>query len=66
MTIVETGIDGLDDVMTVMLAAFDPGYGEAWNRAQCLGVLAMPGAVLLVARDGDRPLGFALVRVVID
>jgi [ribosomal protein S18]-alanine N-acetyltransferase len=66
VTIDETGVEGLEDAMAVMLAAFDPGYGEAWNRAQCLGVLAMPGAVLLVARDGDRPVGFALVRVVID
>lgn len=66
MTIDETGVEGLDDAMTVMMSAFDPEFGEAWNRAQCLGVLAMPGAVLLIAREGDRPLGFALVRVVID
>lgn len=66
MTIDETGIEGLDDAMAVMLAAFEPGYGEAWNRAQCLGVLAMPGAILLVARDNGRPVGFALVRVVMD
>lgn len=66
MTIDETGVAGLDDAMRVMQAAFDPGYGEAWNRAQCLGVLAMPGAALLVAREGSQTLGFALVRVVID
>lgn len=66
MTIDEPGIDGLDDAMNVMVEAFDPQFGEAWNRAQCLGVLSMPGAILLLGRDGNRARGFALVRVVID
>jgi len=52
--------------MAVMVTSFDPAFGEAWNRAQCLGVLAMPGAILLVAYDQDRPIGFALVRLVVD
>jgi ribosomal-protein-alanine N-acetyltransferase len=65
MTIDDTGVEGLDDALTVMTTAFDPAFGEAWNRAQCLGVLAMPGATLLVARD-EQPLGFALVRQVLD
>jgi [ribosomal protein S18]-alanine N-acetyltransferase len=56
---------GLADVMTVMSAAFEPRYGEAWTEAQCSGVLAMPGTHLLVARAPD-PVGFALMRTVFD
>ena len=59
------GLNGLADAMGVMGRAFDPHFGEAWNAAQCTGVLAMPGAELLIARGPD-PLGFALVRTVID
>ncbi len=59
------GVEGLPDAMTVMAHAFDPQFGEAWNTAQCTGVLAMPGAELLIARD-DVPVGFALLRTVID
>lgn len=59
------GIDGLADAMSVMGRAFDPQFGEAWTAAQCTGVLAMPGAQLLIAR-APEPVGFALVRIVID
>lgn len=65
IAITRHGLDGLPDAMTVMDQAFDPLFGEAWNAAQCTGVLAMPGAELLVAR-GPHPLGFALVRTVLD
>jgi [ribosomal protein S18]-alanine N-acetyltransferase len=57
------------DVATVdalMTAAFDPRYGEAWTRNQCLGVLAMPGVRLTLALVDDRPAGFAMVRSVMD
>lgn len=59
------GIDGLADAMTVMARAFDPQFGEAWTASQCTGVLSMPGAQLLIARAPD-PVGFALIRTVID
>ena len=59
------GVDGLADAMSVMGRAFDPLFGEAWNAAQCTGVLAMPGAELLIAR-APHPIGFALLRTVID
>lgn len=49
-------VDGL------MEHAFDPAYGEAWTRAQCLGVLAMPGVSLILAEMDDVPAGFALAR----
>lgn len=57
------------DVGTVdalMIAAFDPQFGEAWTRGQCLGVMAMPGVRLTLASIDDRPVGFALVRNVMD
>lgn len=57
----------LDDVMTVMGAAFDPCFGEAWTRSQCAGILPMAGVALKLARDScDAPLGFALLRTVAD
>ena len=57
------------DIATVdalMLAAFDPRYGEAWTRNQCMGVLAMPGVRLTLAEVDDAPAGFAMVRSVVD
>ncbi len=59
------GVDGLAEAMPVMVRAFDPQFGEAWTAAQCTGVLAMPGAHLLIAR-APEPVGFALLRTVID
>ena len=53
-------------VDALMAAAFDPRFGEAWTRSQCLGVLAMPGVQLLIATADDAPAGFALTRAVAD
>ncbi len=53
-------------VDTLMSAAFDPRYGEAWTRNQCMGVLAMPGVRLTLALVDDVPAGFAMVRSVAD
>ena len=53
-------------VEALVAAAFDPRYGEAWTRSQCLGVLAMTGVRLTLAGIGDVPVGFALVRAVAD
>jgi len=68
-------------VEALMGAAFDPRYGEAWTRNQCLGVLAMPGVRLTLAmaddgadggadaRGGEADggaVGFTLVRTVMD
>jgi ribosomal-protein-alanine N-acetyltransferase len=60
------GIDELPAVERVMEAAFDPRYGEAWSKAQCLATLAMPGYALRVARVQGRIAGFAIVRWVAD
>ena len=60
------GMADLADVMVAMSDAFDAEYGEAWTEAQCAGILGMPGSWLLVARVGDDPAGFALLRTVAD
>lgn len=61
------GIDHLAAVDRVMAAAFDPAYGEAWNSAQVLATLAMPGYRLRGAfvdgGEGDLA-GFAITRAV--
>lgn len=56
----------IDFVERLMEIAFDPRFGEAWTRGQCLGVLAMPGVRLTLAQADGRPAGFAMVRQVLD
>ena len=58
------GIADLDSVMTVMDDSFDPRFGEAWTASQCAGLLPMPGVWLILAREGDAAIGFALGRAV--
>jgi ribosomal-protein-alanine N-acetyltransferase len=50
----------------VMAGAFDPRYGEAWTRNQCIGILAMPGVWLTLARVEGSVVGFALSRAIMD
>jgi ribosomal-protein-alanine N-acetyltransferase len=52
--------------MDVMARAFDPVFGEAWTMPQLAGVMMMPGTWLTIARLDAAPLGFALVRSVLD
>lgn len=56
----------IDDVMAVMNDAFDPRFGEAWNAGQCLSMMSLPGTFLLIARNGGKPVGFALNRQIVD
>jgi ribosomal-protein-alanine N-acetyltransferase len=66
----------LDRIMAVMEAAFDPAYGEAWNRRQVADALTMPSThALVVDADGAvlpdgpgtaTPAGFVLTRHVLD
>jgi len=58
----------LDEVITVMRAAFDPAYGEAWTRSQCAGILPMSGVSLYLARasESGELIGFSLQRVIAD
>lgn len=67
-TIMLRGGDARDIALvdTLMCAAFDPRYGEAWTRNQSLGVMAMPGVRLTIAQVDEEPAGFALVRSVAD
>ena len=53
-------------VDAIMRAAFDPRYGEAWTRGQCLGIMAMPGVTLTIASIDGQPAGFAMTRTVLD
>lgn len=67
----------LDRIMMVMEAAFDPAYGEAWNRRQVADALTMPSTNALVVdasgepiaagdADAPAPAGFVLTRHVLD
>jgi [ribosomal protein S18]-alanine N-acetyltransferase len=55
----------IDRIMPVMAAAFDPQFGEAWNAAQCAGMLSMPGTQLYLAQnESGAVIGFALTRCI--
>lgn len=61
--------DAIDGVMEVMVAAFDPCFGEAWTRKQITDALVMPNTFLLLADmqgnepgDADEISGFILSR----
>lgn len=60
------GAADIGTVDAIMQAAFDPRYGEAWTRNQCLGIIAMPGVWLTLATVGGEVAGFALSRLVAD
>lgn len=62
----EGDVGDLDEMMVTMNEAFDAAYGEAWSRAQCLGILGLPGVWLTLARQEGEPVGFALNRVIFD
>lgn len=50
--------DDIDAIMAVMERAFDPAYGEAWNRRQVGEALVMPGTHYLLAdASGAEPAG---------
>lgn len=54
--------------MRIMEAAFDPAFGEAWNRGQVLGILSLSDVWLILAtpEGSDLPEGFALARRTLD
>lgn len=67
----------IDRIMAVMEAAFDPLYGEAWNRRQVSDALTLSNTHALVVdatgtpiaenEAGDaEPAGFVLTRHVLD
>ncbi|MDH7972000.1 ribosomal protein S18-alanine N-acetyltransferase [Sphingomonas sp. AR_OL41] len=66
---VELRVGGVGDLAlleTIMTEAFEPRFGEAWTRGQCLGILAMPGVWLTIAMVDGEAAGFALSRSVAD
>lgn len=49
-------IDDLDRLMAVMTAAFDPAYGEAWNRRQVEDALKFGNChYCLLSAEGHEP-----------
>ncbi len=69
----DTPFDPVDAICRVMDAAFDPVYGEAWNRRQIGDALTFRhNHFLLVDADGNEPArvddtaGFVLSRQVVD
>ena len=65
--------DPVDAIMGVMAAAFEPAYGEAWNRRQVSDALllgtcrhALIGADGTVAQEVRDPGGFYLSRGALD
>ena len=68
------GAESLIAMEAIMGGAFDPRFGEAWTKAQCLGVLTLPGYALRGAwigggdsnRGGAVLAGFSIVRWVAD
>lgn len=63
-----TQADPLDRMMAVMEAAFDPKWGEAWNRRQLADALCFSNTHHLLIDAGGRfdtdhdPAGFLLSR----
>ncbi|MHA6333147.1 GNAT family N-acetyltransferase [Qipengyuania sp. CAU 1752] len=62
-------IDDLDRIMAIMQVAFDPHWGEAWNRRQVESSLVMPTThYSLLDAEGETPAegvdaaAFAMVR----
>ncbi|SFG18456.1 ribosomal-protein-alanine N-acetyltransferase [Novosphingobium sp. CF614] len=62
-------IEDVDRIMTVMSTAFDPAFGEAWNRRQVEDALKLGNChYYLVGSEGRPPLeeeaaaGFSLSR----
>jgi len=62
ITLVDAGPEAIDLIMPIMESAFDPAFGEAWRRDQCLGILGMSGVWLKMALVGNACAGFALSR----
>ena len=56
----------LTQVMAVMQRAFDPTFGEAWDRAQVDGMLDIPGSWLTIAVTDGQIIAFSLMRSILD
>lgn len=61
--------DHIDQIMHIMALAFDPQWGEAWNRRQVTDSLALPNTHYVLVdiegrlpADGNPAAGFVLSR----
>ncbi len=54
----------IDHIMAVMEAAFDPKWGEAWNRRQVEDALLLPNTFAIVSHEqsSNAPSGFVITR----
>ena len=55
----------VDQIMAVMETAFDPQWGEAWNRRQVEDALLLPNTFAILSTDhnqDDRATGFLVTR----
>jgi [ribosomal protein S18]-alanine N-acetyltransferase len=66
-------LDDLDRIMEVMELAFDPAYGEAWNRRQVSDALLFGSSHYMLVSpsgktpaDGEMAAGFYLSRSGVD
>ena len=55
-------IDDIDKIMAVMSTAFDPAYGEAWNRRQVEDALLIGNCHYGLVSTGPSCAGFYLSR----
>ncbi|MPS69149.1 MULTISPECIES: GNAT family N-acetyltransferase [Novosphingobium] len=62
-------LDDLDQIMAVMATAFDPAWGEAWNRRQVEDALTLGNCHYFLVSPEGKPLtegeiaaGFSLSR----
>ncbi len=62
-------LDDIDRIMRIMECAFDPLWGEAWNRRQITDSLSMPNTHYRLAEpvgndngEASNSAGFTLVR----
>ena len=58
--------DDIDAIMTVMAAAFDPAYGEAWTRRQVEDAMITGNCHYGLAGEAEYSAGFFLTRAVVD
>ena len=59
-------LDDLDRIMAVMTAAFDPQFGEAWNRRQVEDALVIGNCHYGLVFAEDECAGFFLSRTGVD
>lgn len=59
-------LDDLDRIMAVMNAAFDPEFGEAWNRRQVEDALVIGNCHYGLVFAGKACAGFFLSRAGVD